>query len=396
MLTASIETQTLGFSIPRNLYTEEQELFRESLTDLVNQVIVPHHAKWEEDKMVSRESWQALGEAGFLGMQVPEEYGGLGITDFRYNALFTEVMGHTGCGGPAVGYPLHSDIVLPYVLHYATETAKLKYLPKMVSGEYIAAIAMTEPGAGSDLQGMRSTAEDKGDYFVINGSKTFITNGYLADVVVVAAKTDPKQGAKGVSLFIVDKDMAGFSKGKPFQKVGLHAQDTCELFFDNVELPKENLLGEVGKGFGYLMNELAQERLVVAQSAISLAEAYLLATLEYVKERHAFGKPIAELQNTRFKLAEIASEVAMGRVFMDRCIELHNEGKCDGATASMAKYRLTEVQCKVADECVQLHGGYGYMWEYLVGRGFADARVQRIYAGTNEIMKELIARKLLN
>jgi acyl-CoA dehydrogenase len=382
-------------TIIRDLYTEEHELFRDSLTDFVNKEIVPYHAQWEKDKMVSRESWLKLGEAGFLGLQVPEEYGGLGITDFRYNAMFTEVIGHSGCGGPAVGYPLHSDIVLPYVLHYGSEVTKLKWLPKMVSGEAISAIAMTEPGAGSDLQGMRTTAVDKGDYYLVNGSKTFITNGYLADIVVVAVKTNPQEGARGISLLLIEAGMKGFSKGKPFEKVGLHAQDTCELFFDNVEVPKENLLGAEGKGFGYLMTELAQERLVVAQSAISLAEAYFAATVDYVKERLAFGKRIADFQNTKYKLAELATDIAMSRTFMDHCIKLHNEGKCDGATASMAKYRLTDIQCKVADECVQLHGGYGYMWDYLVARGYADARVQRIYAGTNEIMKELISRKVL-
>ncbi len=382
-------------TIVRNIYEEEHELFRQSLTDFVNKEIVPYHAQWEKDKMVSRESWQKLGEAGFLCMQVPETYGGLGIEDFRYNALFTEVIGHSGCGGPAVGYPLHSDIVMPYILHYGNDYIKKRWLPKMVSGEAISAVAMTEPGAGSDLQSMRTTAQDKGDYYLVNGSKTFITNGYLSDLVVVAVKTNPQQGAKGISLLVIEAGMEGFSKGKPFEKVGLHAQDTCELFFDNVEVPKENLLGEEGKGFGYLMTELAQERLVVAQSAISLAEAYLDATIQYVKERVAFGQSIAKFQNTKYKLAELASEVAMGRVFMDHCLQLHNHKNCDSATASMAKYKLTDLQCKVADECVQLHGGYGYMWDYLVGRGYADARVQRIYAGTNEIMKELISRKIL-
>ncbi|GAB4399761.1 MAG: acyl-CoA dehydrogenase family protein [Microscillaceae bacterium] len=389
-------TLSLPPTLERDLYTEEHELFRESLTDFVHAEIVPYNEQWEKDHMVSRESWLKLGEAGFLGMQVPEAYGGLGITDFRFNMLFTEVLGHTGCAGPAVGYPLHSDIVLPYILHYATEEAKQHWLPKMVSGEAIGAIAMTEPGAGSDLQGMRTTAVDHGDFFLVNGSKTFITNGFLSDIVVVAVKTDPSQGAKGISLLLLDSAMKGFTKGKPFHKVGLHAQDTCELFFDNVEVPKENLVGELGRGFGYLMTELAQERLVVAQSAISLAEAYFAATVEYVKERSAFGKKVAEFQNTKYKLAELATDIAMGRAFMDHCVKLHNEGKCDGATASMAKYRLTEIQCKVADECVQLHGGYGYIWDYLVARGYADARVQRIYAGTNEIMKELISRKILS
>ena len=317
------------------------------------------------------------------------------LKDFRYNAIFIEELGHTGCAGPAIGYPLHSDIVMPYILHYATEEAKHKWLPKMISGEAIGAIAMTEPGAGSDLQGMRTSAVDKGDHFVVNGSKTFITNGYLSDVVVTAVKTDPTQGAKGISVMLIEEGMPGFTKGKPFQKVGLHAQDTCELFFDNVKVPKENLLGGEGKGFGYLMTELAQERLVVAESAISLAEAYLEATIQYTKERQAFGQSISKFQNTKYKIAELASEVAMGRVFMDHCIMLHNDKKCDGATASMAKYKLTDLQCKVVDDCVQLHGGYGYMWDYMVGRGFADSRVQRIYAGTNEIMKELISRKIL-
>lgn len=381
--------------IERNILEEEHELFRQSVREFLAKEITPYNEQWEKDKMVSRESWQKLGEAGFLCMQVPEEYGGLGIDDFRYNALFIEELGHTGCAGPAVGYPLHSDIVMPYILHYGSEAIKKKWLPRMVSGQSISAIAMTEPGAGSDLQGMRTSAVDKGDYYLVNGSKTFITNGYLSDIVVTAVKTDPSLGAKGISILLIEDGMAGFSKGKPFQKIGLHAQDTCELFFDNVEVPKENLLGEEGKGFGYLMTELAQERLVVAESAISLAEAYLDATITYTKERVAFGKPIAEFQNTKYKLAELATEVAMGRIFMDHCIMLHNEKKCDGATASMAKYKLTDLQCKVADECVQLHGGYGYMWDYLVGRGYADARVQRIYAGTNEIMKELISRKIL-
>ncbi|MDX2303032.1 MAG: acyl-CoA dehydrogenase family protein [Microscillaceae bacterium] len=381
--------------IERNILEEEHELFRQSVREFLAKEITPYNEQWEKDKMVSRESWQKLGEAGFLCMQVPEEYGGLGIDDFRYNALFIEELGHTGCAGPAVGYPLHSDIVMPYILHYGSEAIKKKWLPRMVSGQSISAIAMTEPGAGSDLQGMRTSAVDKGDYYLVNGSKTFITNGYLSDIVVTAVKTDPSLGAKGISILLIEDGMAGFSKGKPFQKIGLHAQDTCELFFDNVEVPKENLLGEEGKGFGYLMTELAQERLVVAESAISLAEAYLNATITYTKERVAFGKPIAEFQNTKYKLAELATEVAMGRIFMDHCIMLHNEKKCDGATASMAKYKLTDLQCKVADECVQLHGGYGYMWDYLVGRGYADARVQRIYAGTNEIMKELISRKIL-
>jgi acyl-CoA dehydrogenase len=294
-----------------------------------------------------------------------------------------------------VGYPLHSDIVCPYIEHYGNETTKKKYLPKMVTGEWIAAIAMTEPGAGSDLQNIRTSAVDKGDHYLVNGSKTFITNGYLSDLVVVAVKTDPSKGAKGTSLLVIDNSMKGYTKGKPFEKVGLHAQDTCELFFENVEVPKENLLSNEGEGFKYMMTELSQERLVVALSAIGAAEGTVEKTVQYTKERMAFGKPIAELQNTRFKLAEQATEVQVGRIFADQCITLHCDKKLDQATASMAKYWLTDLQSKVADECLQLHGGYGYMWEYQVARAWADARVQRIYAGTNEIMKELIARHIL-
>ncbi|MCS6818695.1 MAG: acyl-CoA dehydrogenase family protein, partial [Chitinophagales bacterium] len=279
----------------RSIFEEEHELFAQSVREFVAKEITPYHPKWEKDKMVSRESWQKLGEAGFLCMQVDEAYGGLGIKDFRYNAIFIEELGHSGCGGPAVGYPLHSDIVCPYIEHYATEEIKKKWLPKMVKGEAISAIAMTEPGAGSDLQSIRTTALDKGDYYLLNGSKTFITNGYLSDIVVVAAKTDPSQGAKGISLLLVEAGMKGFSKGKPFEKVGLHAQDTCELFFENVEVPKENLLGKEGEGFKYLMTELAQERLVVGLAAIALAEAVFASTVQYTKERVAFGKPISAL-----------------------------------------------------------------------------------------------------
>jgi alkylation response protein AidB-like acyl-CoA dehydrogenase len=383
------------FGLHRSLFTEEHELFRQSFRDFIAREIKPHHAAWEKQKMVSREVWQRLGENGFLGIQAPESLGGLDIHDFRYNAIVIEELGLSGCSAPAVGFPLHSDIVMPYILHYGSDSAKHRYIPKMVSGEYIGAIAMTEPGAGSDLQGIRTDAVDHGDHYLVNGSKTFITNGYLSDVVVVAVKTDPAKGAKGISLLIVDRDMAGFTRGVPFDKVGLHAQDTCELFFEDVKVPKENLLGKAGDGFKYLMTELAQERLVVALAAVALGEYMLEATISYVKERRAFGKSISEFQNTRFKLAEMTAALEQGRIYCDYLVYLHNQGKLDSAMASAAKYNMTELQCKVADECVQLHGGYGYMWEYGVARAWADARVQRIYAGTNEIMKELIARKIL-
>jgi alkylation response protein AidB-like acyl-CoA dehydrogenase len=384
------------YHVSRSVFEEDHEIFRSTLRDFIAREIVPNNAQWEKEKQVSRESWKKLGDNGFLCMQAPEQYGGLGIKDFRFNAIFIEELGLSGCSGPAIGYPLHNDIVFPYLLHYGTDEVKEKYFPGMIQGTKIGAVAMTEPGAGSDLQAIRSTAVDKGDHYLINGSKTFITNGYLCDVVVVAAKTDPSLGAKGISLFVLDSNMKGFSKGVPFDKVGLHAQDTCELFFDEVVVPKSHLLGKTGEGFKYLMTELAQERLVVALAALALAESTFITTLSYVKARRAFGKAISDFQNTRFKLAEMGAKLEQGRIYMDQLVVMHNSGQVDGAMASSAKYLMTELQCTVSDECVQLHGGYGYMWEYSVARAFADARVQRIYAGTNEIMKELIARKILS
>ena len=348
--------------ITRSIYTEEQEMFRQSVRDFLAKEITPNNLQWEKDQMVSKESWLQLGESGFLCMQAPERFGGLDIHDFRYNAIFAEELGLTGCAGPAVGYPLHNDIVFPYILHYGQESLLERVVPGCISGENILAVAMTEPGAGSDLQGMHARAEDKGDHYLLNGSKTFITNGYLCGGVVVAAKTDPTKGAKGISLFYVDANLKGFTKGKPFEKVGLHAQDTCELFFENVKVPKDCLLGEEGKGFTYLMTELAQERLVVAIGALAQAENALAKTIEYIKSRSAFGTTIDKFQNTRFKIAELATEVQVGRVFLDKCVELHNDKKLDQATASMAKYWLTDLQYKVAEEGLQLHGGYGYIW----------------------------------
>ncbi|TXE13546.1 acyl-CoA dehydrogenase family protein [Algoriphagus aquimarinus] len=383
------------FGLPRTLFTEEHDLFRVSVRDFIAKEITPYNSQWEKDKMVSRESWLKLGENGFLGIQAPEHLGGMNIQDFRYNAIFIEELGLSGCSAPAIGYPLHNDIVIPYILHFGTEHALEKYIPKMIAGEYIGAVAMTEPGAGSDLQGISTSAIDQGDHYLVNGSKTFITNGYLSDVVVVAVKTDPKKGAKGISLLLLDNSMEGYTKGLPFDKVGLHAQDTCELFFEDVKVPKENLLGKEGEGFKYLMTELAQERLVVSLAAVALGEYMLQETIKYVKERRAFNQAISEFQNTRFKLAEMCAALEQGRIYCDYLVQLHNDGKLDSAMASAAKYNMTELQCKVADECVQLHGGYGYMWDYGVARAYADARVQRIYAGTNEIMKELIARKIL-
>jgi len=377
--------------IPRTLFSPEHELFRQSVRTFLEKDAAPFHAQWEKQGYIDRALWNKAGEAGMLCSHLPEEYGGLGA-DFLYSAVVIEEISRLGLTG--IGFSLHSDIVAPYILHYGSEALKHQYLPQLISGEKVTAIAMTEPGAGSDLQGVKTTAVLDGDEYVINGSKTFITNGFLADLVIVVAKTDPKAGAKGTSLFLVEAATPGFDKGKRLEKVGMKAQDTSELFFQDVRVPKENLLGQAGMGFAYLMQELPQERLTVAIGALASAEAALQWTLDYTRERKAFGKAIADFQNTRFKLAETATEIQIGRVFVDKCLALHLEGKLDVPTAAMAKYWATDLQCKVLDECVQLHGGYGFMWEYPIARAWADARVQRIYAGTNEIMKEIIARAL--
>nr|WP_286946630.1 acyl-CoA dehydrogenase family protein [Pseudomonas sp. UBA6718] len=377
--------------IPRTLFSSEHELFRESVRKFFEQEAVPFHAQWEKDGHIDRALWNKAGEAGMLCSHIPEEYGGM-AADFLYSAVVIEEQARLGLTG--VGFSLHSDIVAPYILHYGNEEQKQCYLPKLVSGELVTAIAMTEPGTGSDLQGVKTTAVLDGDEYVINGSKTFITNGWLADLVIVVAKTDAKAGAKGISLFLVDAKTPGFSKGKRLEKVGMKAQDTSELFFQDVRIPKANLLGKEGMGFVYLMQELPQERLTVGVGAIASAEAALKWTLDYTRERKAFGRAVADFQNTRFKLAEMATEIQVGRVFVDRCLELHLNKKLDVPTAAMLKYWGTDLQCKVIDECVQLHGGYGYMWEYPIARAWADSRVQRIYAGTNEIMKEIISRAL--
>jgi acyl-CoA dehydrogenase len=322
---------------------------------------------------------------------MPEQYGG-SDADRLYSVVMFEEIARAGFTG--LGFGLHNEIVAPYILSYGSEAQKERYLPAMARGEIVGAIAMSEPAAGSDLQGIRSTAHDAGDHFVLNGSKTFITNGWHADLVIVVAKTDPSAGAKGTSLLLVERGMPGFEKGKRLKKVGMKAQDTSELFFDNVKVPKANLLGDVNRGFIYLMQELPWERLQIAISGIAAAQAAIDWTMDYTKERKAFGTTVASFQTTRFKLAELQTEVQVARVFVDRCTELLLEGKLDTATASMAKYWCSDLQCKVIDECVQLHGGYGFMWEYPIARAWADARVQRIYGGTNEIMKEVIARSI--
>ena len=378
--------------IPRNLYDSDHEMFRDSLRKFLEVEAMPHHEQWEKDGMVSDEIWLKAGEQGFLCPMIPEEYGGL-ATDFRYNCIVNEEIGRSGCTG--LGWSLHNDITVPYIVRYGSEEQKKKYLPRFITGELITAIAMTEPGAGSDLQGTKTTAVLDGDHYILNGSKTFITNGQKAGLVIVVAKTDSSAGSKGISLFLVEADLPGFSKGKNLNKLGLKAQDTSELFFQDVRVPKENLLGEEGRGFIYLMQDLPQERLSIAVGAVANAKAILEATIDYTKERKAFGTTVASFQNTQFKLAELSAEIDCAEVYTDRCTELLLDDKLDTVTASKAKLLTTDLQCKVADECLQLFGGWGYMWEYPVCRAFADSRIQRIYGGTNEIMKLIISRELM-
>jgi len=378
--------------IPRTIYETEQEQFRDSVHKFLKAEAEPYHSQWEKDGQVDRALWNKAGEMGFLAPTVPEAYGGLGL-DFRYNAIVSEEISRLGLTG--IGFALHSDIAVPYIIKNGNEAQKQKYLPGCISGDIITAIAMSEPGTGSDLQGIKTTAVLEGDEYVINGSKTFITNGQQADLVIVVCKTDPAAGAKGTSLILIETGTPGFEKGSNLEKIGMKAQDTSELFFQDVRVPKENLLGQEGMGFLYLMHELPQERLSIAINATASMESIFEQTVEYVKDRKAFGKPIAAFQNTQFKLAQMDAEATAMRVFVDRCIELHIAGKLDTVTASKAKMLSTDLQCKLIDECLQLHGGYGYMWEYPVARAYADARTQRIYGGTNEIMKLIISRELL-
>ncbi|QFU75198.1 acyl-CoA dehydrogenase [Halioglobus maricola] len=379
--------------IPRTVYEPEHELFRESVRKFLETEVEPYHQAWEKAGQVDKALWQKAGAQGFLVPGAPEQYGGVGV-DYRYNSIINEEVargGHTG-----IGWSLHSDISVPYILNFGSEEQKEKYIPGCISGEIVTAIAMTEPGAGSDLQGIKTTAIRDGDDFIINGSKTFITNGQHADLVVVVAKTDPSKGAAGTSLFLVEANTPGFEKGTNLDKLGMKAQDTSELFFNDVRVPGNALLGEEGKGFVYLMQELPQERLQIAEVGIASAETALDYTTEYVSERKAFGKSIADFQNTQFKLAEMDTEISVCRVFIDRCLELHLDGKLDPVTAAKAKLHATELQGRVLDQCLQLHGGYGFMWEYPIARAYADSRVQRIYGGTSEVMKLIIGRSRLN
>lgn len=386
----------MGYSnikIERDVYSSEtHKMIIETTKSFYEKEIVPFHEKWEKNKMVDREIWLKAGELGLLCLDVPNKYGGMEL-DFTHCAAITEEASKTCCTGP--GFFLHSDIVTPYIVDFGTEEQKQKWLPKMIKGEIITAIAMTEPSCGSDLQSLKTTASYKNGYYILNGSKTFITNGYLSDLVIVAARTNSGKENEGISLFLVDTKLDGFTKGTPFDKIGMKAQDTCELFFDNVKLPKDSLLGQEGKGFKYIMMELARERHICSIMASGSTEAALEETIKYTSERKAFKGSIADFQNTQFKLAECATQLQVHQVFIDKCTEMLKNKKLSSEIASMSKYTSTEMQFKVLDECLQLFGGYGYMWEYNISKFWADSRVQRIYAGTNEIMKLVISRGIL-
>ncbi len=372
----------------RTIFLPEHEQFRDSVSKFIDSEITPHYHQWENDGQVSREIWRKMGEQGYLVASMPEEFGGVGA-DHLYSIIIGEEMCKK-CYSAGVGFGLHSDIIVPYIIQHGTQTQKEKYLPGTLSGEIITAIAMTEPGTGSDLQGVQTRAVVDGDDYVINGSKTFISNGQLADLVIVVCKTE-----NGFSLILVEAEAPGFSKGSNLEKIGMKAQDTSELFFDDCRVPRSNVLGPEHMGFLVLMQELPQERIGIASGAICVAESILEETVEYVKERKAFGRPIASFQNTQFELAQLDSEVTAIRVFVDHCLLLHGDKKLDDVTAAKAKLLATELQKKVVDRCLQLHGGYGYMWEYRVARMYADTRVSTIYGGTSEIMKLIIGRRLV-
>ncbi|MCW2583706.1 MAG: acyl-CoA dehydrogenase domain protein [Klenkia sp.] len=376
-----------------HLYEADHDAFRDTARTFLEKNVAPFHDQWERDGIVPREVWTAGGTQGLLGMDLPEEHGGGGVRDFRYNTVLGEELMRIGASG--VGFTLHNDVTGPYLRDLATPEQQERWLPRFCSGELISAIAMTEPGTGSDLQGITTTGRKDGDGWVLNGSKTFITNGINADLVVVVARTDPDAPAsRGTSLLVVERDMPGFSRGRNLDKVGLKAQDTAELFFQDVRVPAENLLGTENRGFLHLMENLPQERISIAAGAVAAVETVLAQTVEYVTSRTAFGKPIGSFQNSRFVLAELQTEATIARAFVDECVRRLNAGELTATDAAMAKWWTTELQNKTADRCLQLHGGYGYMNEYPVSKAWRDARVQSIYGGTNEIMKEIIGRSL--
>ena len=379
----------------RTLYEDDHEAFREAFRSFVDKEIVPHHERWETDGIVPRALFTTAGAAGFLGMDIPEEYGGGGVKDFRFNAVESEELMRSGAAAAGLGLTLHNDIVLPYFLAYCNAEQRERWLPGIASGELITGIAMTEPGIGSDLASMSTTATRDGDHYVVNGAKTFITNGINADLMITAVKTDPSQKHKGMSLLVLERGMEGFERGRNLDKLGQHAQDTAELSFSDVKVPVGNLLGaEEGKGFTQLVSNLPQERLSIGVAAVAAARTALNHTLDYVKERKAFGQPIGSFQNSRFVLAELDTEIDLAEHYTDDCVRALNAGELTAVDASKAKYWCTELQGKVVDRCLQLHGGYGYMNEYPIARAYADARITRIYGGTTEIMKEVIGRGL--
>lgn len=376
----------------RKIFSAEHEMFRETARRFFETEVVPQLDSWEENGRPPRDFWNRAGKHGLLGPTVPEEFGGPG-GDYLYSAIIDEELARAGAAS-AAGLSVHNDIVVPYLVSFASQDLKEKWLPKMVTGEAVGAMGMTEPDGGSDLKAVRTTARRDGDEWVINGRKTFISNAASADIILVAARTNDTPGAKGLSLIVVEASRDGYSLGRVLKKAGLKGGDTGEMFFDNVRVPATNLLGQEGQGFAYMMEKLATERLGIAVMAVAHAEAALGWTIEYVKDRKAFGKPLFELQNTRFKLAELKADVTLGRLMVDNCLELYVHNRLDISTAAMAKFWCTDMQFRVMDECVQLHGGYGYMWEYPITRAWADSRVQRVYGGANEIMKELVARSL--
>jgi len=380
--------------VDRTLFEDEHEQFRASFRRWLDKEVVPYNDQWERDGIVPREVFTSAGALGFLGMSIPVEHGGGGVSDFRYNLVIGEEVQRSGAASCGLGLTLHNDICLPYFMSFCTDEQKQRWLPGIASGELITAIAMTEPGIGSDLASMRTSALRDGDHYVVNGSKTFITNGINADLVITAVKTDPSLRHKGMSLLVIERGMAGFERGRNLEKIGLHAQDTAELFFSDVQVPVSNLLGQEGQGFVHLVNNLPQERLSIAAAGVAAASAALGWTLDYVKDRTAFGQPVGSFQNSRFVLAEIATEIEIGQSFIDRCVLGLDAGTLTAEEAAMAKWWCTELQKRVVDRCVQLHGGYGYMLEYPIARAYADARITTIYGGTTEIMKEIIGRSL--
>ncbi|NML43350.1 acyl-CoA dehydrogenase [Ramlibacter sp. G-1-2-2] len=377
--------------LKRKLFGPEHDAFRDTVRKFIAREIAPHHAQWERDMVVPRELWRKAGAAGMLCCTVPEEYGGLGA-DYLFDVVVFEEMARSGFSGP--GFMIHCDLVATYIRSFGTDAQKQQWLPKMVAGEAIGALGMTEPHAGSDLKAIRTKAVRDGDDFVISGQKVFISNGQLCDVIVLATKTDSTAGAKGVTLFLVDTSLPGFRRGRNLHKLGMKAQDTSELFFDEVRVPASAMLGEEGQGFQLMMTKLAQERLAQAIRSAAVAEAAIEWTIDYTANRKAFGHTIADFQNTQFKLAELKTEAVVGREFTDRCITAFMQGELDAVDAAMAKMWLTNLHCKVVDECLQLFGGWGYMWEYPIARAYADARIVKIAGGSIEVMKHIIGRQL--